>query len=241
MFYYVWGWGEIIHCVKWLCQLCCKLSFCCSAINSAHNTCENHHAPFRGGKSLKKSILVNKPFLMALWISGREHNSWFTLLTKSASLFPANKTRLHVRKGWAHWYRNRGVGVSLRKTQPKLHFLLNHLLGMAQMLTAAQISDVDTIISLPALTTGSAVLSATWQTQQMYFPKLEILEDNNFTACMQPLSVLLRKAYVSLECSLLKFKHIFLSCPPRVWRTNYSHLYPPQSAFECPRQGQCDC
>lgn len=112
MFYYVWGWGEIIHCIKWLCQFCCKLSFCCSAINSAHNTCENHHAPFRGGKSLKKSILVNKPFLMALWISGREHNSRFTLLTKSASLLPANKTRLHVREGWDHSYRNRGVLVS---------------------------------------------------------------------------------------------------------------------------------
>lgn len=106
---------------------------------------------------------------------------------------------------------------------------------MARVFTAAQISAVDTTISLPALTTGSAVLSLTWQTQQMYFPKLEILQDNSFTICTQPLSVPLRKACVSLESSLLQLKHVSLSCQPRLWRANYLCLYPPSFAFEHPR------
>lgn len=128
MFYYVWGWGEIIHCNKWLCQFCCKLSSCCSVINSTRNICENHHTAFWGGKQLKKSVLVNKPFLKALRISGSEHNFWVILLTNSASLLPVNKARLHVREGWDRWYRNRGV--SPRKTQPKLHFLCSPGYGL---------------------------------------------------------------------------------------------------------------
>lgn len=157
-----------------------KLSSCCSAINSAHNTCENYHAPFRGGKSLKKSVLVNKPFLIALWIPGSEHNSWFALLTKSASLLPAKKARLHVREGWDHWYRNRVLVSAWEKANQSCTF---YLLVMARVFTAAQIAAVDIPISLPALTAGSGVFPS-WR-----FLRTTILQPvyNLFQCCSERL------------------------------------------------------
>lgn len=35
----------------------------------------------------------------------------------------------------------------------------------------------------------------------------------------------LRKVYVSLESSLLQLGTLFFSCPSRIWRKNYPHLY----------------
>lgn len=85
---------------------------------------------------------------------------------------------------------------ALENTRPKLYSLTNRLLSMAGVSMAAPMSAVDSTTSLPALTTGSTVAQPRMADTTDVFCQVRDSEDDIFTASTQPLSVVLRKAFI---------------------------------------------
>jgi len=84
---------------------------------------------------LKKTLLVNKPFLKAVRVIGSKHISWIALLTELPPLLPAAKATLCQGSQRPVAWKPRSPGADLTEKQPKLHSLANHLFSVVQMHT----------------------------------------------------------------------------------------------------------